>query len=76
MCIISFNPFLPAVLILFFPCCNPDVDNVSHGLNHTQFLECESKINVKHFISLFYFIHFILLLNSLELKNNFIMLWE
>ena len=76
MCIISFNPFLPAVLVLFFPCCYPDVDNVSHGLNHTQSLECEAKINVKRFISLFYFIYFILLLNSLELKNNFIMLWE
>ena len=73
MCIISINPFLPAVLVLFFPCCYPDVDNVSHGLNHTQSHECEFKINVKRFISLFYFI---LLLNSLELKNNFIMLWE
>ena len=76
MCIISFNPFLPAVLVLFFPCCYPDVDNVSHGLNHAQSLECESKINVKRFISPFYFIYFTLLLNSLELKNNFIMLWE
>ena len=66
----------PAVLVLFFPCCYRDVDKGSHGLNHTQSLECESKINVKRFISLFYFIYIILSQNPLELKNKFIMLWE
>ena len=74
--IISFNSFLPVVLVLIFPCCSPDVDTGSHGLNHTQSLECESKIDVKHFISLFCFIYIILLLNFLELKNKVIMLWE
>lgn len=72
--IINFDP-LPAVLVLFYPCCCWMLTSGSHGLNHAQSLECKSKINVNHFVSFFYFIYIILLLKSLKLKNNFIM-WE